>query len=112
MNRRTEIWLALIVVPISLLLTFIAGLHTDMTRTATPLYPDAQSVPSVTMSKPSPRWADAVERARQIMRAGLIEQNLPGLSVAVGAGGEIVWAEGFGWANLEKRVPVSPQMRF
>ena len=32
-------------------------------------------------------------------------QNLPGLSVAVGVGGDIVWAEGFGWANLENRVP-------
>ena len=48
----------------------------------------------------------------QIARAGLIEQNLPGLSVAVGAGGEIVWAEGFGWADLEKRVPVEPDTRF
>lgn len=41
-----------------------------------------------------------------------IAQNLPGLSVAVGAGGEIVWAEGFGWPDLERRVPVAPGMRF
>ena len=32
--------------------------------------------------------------------------------MAVGVGGEIVWAEGFGWADLEKRVPVAPGMRF
>ena len=61
---------------------------------------------------PSPKWAGAVEQGRQIARAGLTEQNLPGLSVAVGVGGEIVWAEGFGWADLEKRVPVAPGMRF
>src|SRR4029078_10158782 len=30
----------------------------------------------------------------------------------VATSGEIVWAEGFGWADLEKRVPVSPHMRF
>ena len=42
----------------------------------------------------------------------LTEQNLPGLSVAVGAGGDIVWAEGFGWADLENRVPVAPDTRF
>ena len=42
----------------------------------------------------------------------LTEQNLPGLSVAVGVGGDIVWAEGFGWADLEKRVPVAPETRF
>jgi CubicO group peptidase (beta-lactamase class C family) len=53
-----------------------------------------------------------VEQGRQIVRAGLTEQNLPGLSVAVGVGGDIVWAEGFGWADLEIRVPVTPQMRF
>ena len=32
--------------------------------------------------------------------------------MAVGAGGELVWAEGFGWANLENKVPVSPETRF
>ena len=41
-----------------------------------------------------------------------IEQNLPGLSVAVGAGGDIVWAEGFGWADLEKQAKVAPDTRF
>ncbi|MEO8259978.1 MAG: serine hydrolase domain-containing protein, partial [Acidobacteriota bacterium] len=37
---------------------------------------------------------------------------LPGLSVAVGVGGDIVWAEGFGWADIEKRVPVTPGTQF
>jgi CubicO group peptidase (beta-lactamase class C family) len=32
--------------------------------------------------------------------------------VAVGAGGDIVWAEGFGWADLENRVPLAPETRF
>jgi CubicO group peptidase (beta-lactamase class C family) len=34
------------------------------------------------------------------------------LSVAIGAGGEIVWAEGFGWADLENRVPITQATRF
>src|SRR5688572_24504952 len=58
-----------------------------------------------------PIWV-ALERGRQIIRAGLTQQNLPGLSVAVGVDGGIVWAEGFGWANVENRVPVSPGTRF
>jgi CubicO group peptidase (beta-lactamase class C family) len=41
-----------------------------------------------------------------------VEQNLPGLSVAVGTGDGIVWAEGFGWADLDNQVPVSPDTRF
>ena len=32
--------------------------------------------------------------------------------MAVGVGGDIVWAEGFGWADLENRVPVTPDTRF
>jgi serine beta-lactamase-like protein LACTB len=110
--NRTETWLALIVVAIGGLLAAIMGLHAFMTGTAAPLHPEPERVPSVTHSDPSPQWADAVERGRQIMRADLIEQNLPGLSVAVGAGGDIVWAEGFGWADLENRVPVAPNVRF
>ena len=53
-----------------------------------------------------------MQRARQIVRASLAEQNLPGLSVAIAAGGDIVWAEGFGWADLENHVPVTPDTRF
>ncbi len=77
-----------------------------------PLHQNPQDIPSVTQSPPSGKWASAVEQGRQLARASLVEQNLPGLSVAVGVGGDIVWAEGFGWANLEKRVPVTPATRF
>ena len=88
------------------------GLFAYMSLTATPLHPDAASVRSVTHSAPPREWTDAVEQGRRIARTGLADQNLPGLSVAVGAGGEIVWAEGFGWADLENRDTVSPETRF
>ena len=95
-------------------LVFLAGLgfYTFVMVKGTKLHPDLKDVPSVTLAAPSPKWATSVERGRQIARAGLVGQNLPGLSVAVGVGGEIVWAEGFGWADMEKRVPVAPGMRF
>ena len=32
--------------------------------------------------------------------------------MAVGAGGTIVWAEGFGWRDVETRTPVTPKTRF
>src|SRR4029450_1533583 len=80
--------------------------------TATPLHPNPQEVPSVTHAAPSQKWANAVEQGRRFARAGLGDQSLPGLSVAVGAGGDLVWSEGFGWADLEKRVPVAPHLRF
>ena len=94
------------------LIAAILGLFAYMSVTATPLHPDAQKVSTVRSAAPLPRWADAVERGRQIVRAGLTEQNLPGLSVAVGVGGETVWTEGFGWANIDSQVPVTPDTRF
>jgi len=112
MKRRTQTWLAVSVVAVGLLLAAILGLFAYMSATAAPLHSNAQDVPSVTRSAPLPKWADAVEQGRQIVRAGVTEQNLPGISVAVGVGGDIVWAEGFGWADLENRLPVSPEMRF
>src|SRR5688572_11099612 len=111
-KSRTETWLAVIVVGIGLIPAAILGLWWFMSATATPLHPNPKDVPSVTHVTPVPRWADAVEQGRQIVRAGLTEQNLPGLSVAVGVGGDVVWAEGFGWADLDTRVPVAPATRF
>jgi serine beta-lactamase-like protein LACTB len=107
-----QTFLALIALAVGLPLAVFIGLEGYMTATVTPLHPNPQGVPSVTEWSPSRKWADAVEQGRQLARASLVEQNLPGLSVAVGAGGDIVWAEGFGWADLENRVPVAPGMRF
>ncbi len=77
-----------------------------------PLHPDPRSVPSAVQAAPSPLWTQAVEQARQVVRAAVSEQNIPGLSVAVAANGALVWAEGFGWADIKHRRPVTPEMRF
>jgi CubicO group peptidase (beta-lactamase class C family) len=79
---------------------------------AAPLHPEPQNVPSAVESPPSSEWTQAVEHARQLVRVALSDQNLPGLSVAVGAGGTVAWAEGFGWADIKHRRPVTPDMRF
>ena len=110
-KNRTETWVALIVLAVGVLLAGILGLWGYMSATP-PLHPNKQDVPSVTDSAPLPKWGGAVEQGRQIARAALAERSLPGLSVAVGAGGDMLWAEGFGWADLENRVPVSPHTRF
>jgi serine beta-lactamase-like protein LACTB len=110
--RKGQTLLALIVLGVGLVIMAVLGLFAYMSVTATPIHPDPHSVTSVARSAQSGRWADAAERGRQIMRAGLSEQNLPGASVAVGVDGEIVWAEGFGWSNLEGKSPVVPETRF
>ena len=63
-------------------------------------------------SPPLAKWARAAEQARQIVRTSISENNLAGLSIAVGVDGEIVWTEGFGFADIESRSPVKPSHRF
>jgi len=105
---------ALTLIGLGVSVAFLAGvgLYTFFVTKGTKLHLNAKEVPSVTLAPPSPKWTASVEEAQQFARAGLVAQNLPGLSVAVGVGGEIVWAEGFGWADIDKRVPVAPGMRF
>lgn len=111
-KNRLSTWLALMVVGVALVIVVIGSIFAYIALTATPIHESAQAVPSVSMPAPSRTWAGPISQARQIARASMVEQNLPGLSIAVGAGGEIVWAEGFGWADLQNKVPVGPGTRF
>ncbi len=110
-NSRSQTWLAVGVLVVGLFMAVMLGLWGYVNATATPWHPDVREIPSVSEAVPE-KWAGAVERARQVVRAGLAGQNLPGLSVAVGLEDDVVWAEGLGWANLENRIPVAPDMRF
>jgi serine beta-lactamase-like protein LACTB, mitochondrial len=112
MRSRIQTFVAVVVIAIGLLIAAILGLFAYMSVTATPLHPDPARVSAVTRSTPPSKWSHAVDRGRQVVRAALVEQNLPGLSVAVGVDGEIVWAEGFGWANIDDQAPVTPDTRF
>ena len=111
-TSRKEGWFAAIGVALGVLFAAGLGLYAFLNSMVTLLHPNPQDVQSVAQGPPSPEWAGAVEQARQRARASLVEHNLPGLSVAVGAGGDLVWAEGFGWADIEKRLPVTPSTRF
>lgn len=110
--NRIETWLTLGVLGVGGIILAIGGIWVYVSATAIPLHPSQQDVSSVPLSEPSSLWAGAAAQARESVRAGLAEQNLPGVSVAVGIGGDIVWAEGFGWANIESRTPVTPAHRF
>ncbi|MGW8265724.1 MAG: serine hydrolase domain-containing protein [Longimicrobiales bacterium] len=72
----------------------------------------AQELPPPALAPAPGAWAGAVDQARELILDRMEEQTIPGLSVAVGVSGEIVWAEGFGWADLENRVSVWPATKF
>jgi CubicO group peptidase (beta-lactamase class C family) len=111
-KTRTETRRALIVLGLALLLTFIEGLPSYSSAMAAPPHPDPSRVPISTQSAAVQKWEDKVERARQLVRAALAAQNPPGLSVAVGVGDDLVWAEGFGLEDLKSRTPITPATRF
>jgi serine beta-lactamase-like protein LACTB, mitochondrial len=107
--NRPQLWLGLIAGAIGLLVAAISGLHVYVTTTATKLHPDPTAVPSVMRGAQAPEWTAATAQGRRAVRAALSEKNLPGLSVAVGVGGHLVWAEGFGWADLERHERMTPE---
>ena len=72
----------------------------------------AQELPAPALAPAPGKWVPAVDQAREIILDRMEEQRVPGLSIAVAVGGKIVWTEGFGWADLENRVPVWPATKF
>lgn len=110
--KKIEMALAVMVVGVGLVITAVFGLFVYMSNTATPLHPDAGAVPSATASPAPDTSAGAIAEAREAALKALVAQNLPGLSVAVAVDGDVVWAEGLGWADLDAKVPVTPDTRF
>ena len=111
-RNRLPAWAARTALAVGALIAAFAAFLTHATVVAAPLFEQPQDVPSVVEPAPAPQWAAGADRARQLVRAAISEQNLPGLSIAVGAGGDIVWAEGFGWRDVDTRTPVTPNTRF
>jgi hypothetical protein len=111
-RNRLPMWAARIALAVGVVAAAFAAFLTHAVVVTTPLFPQPREVPSVLDSAPSPQYAAAVERARELVRAAVSQQNLPGVSVAVGAGGAVAWAEGFGWRDVVTRAPVTPDTRF
>jgi serine beta-lactamase-like protein LACTB, mitochondrial len=76
------------------------------------VHEDAAAMPSTVGARPPDRYAGSVEESRRLVRALIARDNLPGLSVAIAINGEIVWAEGVGWADVDSRTPITPLTRF
>ena len=111
-RNRLPKWAARTALAVGVVVAAFAAFLTHGVVVTAALFPQPQEVPSVVDSAPSPQYAAAVERARELVRAAILEQNLPGVSMAVGAGGTVVWAEGFGWRDVVTRAPVTPDTRF
>lgn len=105
-------WAGRTAIVVGVMAAFVAALLTRSVMASVPLFAQAQEVPSVAGTTPPQPYVPAVDRAREAVRAAVLEQNLPGVSVAVAAGGTLVWAEGFGWRDVDSRTPMTPATRF
>jgi len=111
-QNRLPIWARRTALAVGAFVAALAAFFTHASTIAAPLFAQQPGVPSVSASAPSPQWAAAVDRARPMVHAAIVEQNLPGISIAVGAGGGIAWAEGFGWRDVVTHTPVTADTRF
>ncbi|KAM3609830.1 uncharacterized protein V6R79_020912 [Siganus canaliculatus] len=55
------------------------------------------------------RYSDAINTSRDLLERIKAEVGAPGLVVGVSVDGAQVWSEGIGYADLENRVPCSPE---
>ncbi len=112
---RVPTWAERLAVAVGALIAGGAAFVIHSNKIEAPLFAQAPGVPSVSASAALPQLAAAVDRARLMVRAAIEDQNLPGVSIAVGIGGvpgNIVWAEGFGWRDIVTHTPVTPDTRF
>jgi CubicO group peptidase (beta-lactamase class C family) len=104
--NRMPGWLVLVAAGL-----FIAAVPAIWISTS-PLHLRSGRIPATASAEVPREFAPAVQQARQSALAHLVEHNCPGLSVAVGVGDRLVWAEGFGYADYRTRAPVTPRHRF
>jgi serine beta-lactamase-like protein LACTB len=73
----------------------------------------AQSA-AVAVPQPAVAQAPYAEACANAVKQGKewIARGIPGISLAVAVDGKIVYSEGFGYADLEQRVPVWPSTKF
>ena len=98
---------------LALAILVAGGVALIVSTTEQPLYTDPAAIPSAAAAEPEDRYSAAVEEARRLARALMVkEEYLPALSIAVGVDGRIVWAEGFGFLDTDRKAAVTPTTRF
>ena len=55
-----------------------------------------------------PEVADALEVLDMWIEQQVVHRNLPGLSIAIVFDQEIVWAKGYGYSDVEQKIPATP----
>ncbi|MCO6476054.1 MAG: beta-lactamase family protein [Phaeodactylibacter sp.] len=57
-------------------------------------------------------YSKKIEEAQKFVSDLIIEKNIPGLSITIATKDEVIWAESFGFADLENNVPAKLNTKF
>jgi CubicO group peptidase (beta-lactamase class C family) len=74
--------------------------------------PTPATAQSVAVAETTPTLAERLDRLAAEIERTRIEQHAPGVAVAVVRGSELIFARGFGLANVPRKTPVTPETRF
>ncbi len=67
---------------------------------------------STTSPQPDPKLKEKLKKFRLFLNAEMKRWEVPGIGVGIVKDGKIVLAEGFGYRNLEQKLPVTPDTLF
>jgi len=69
-------------------------------------------VPAWALLPDQPDFSDAIKQATEMLESMLENGVGPGISVAIGHQGKVIWAQGFGYANVKDKKPVTTETLF
>jgi CubicO group peptidase (beta-lactamase class C family) len=55
---------------------------------------------------------ERTERIGKVIQETMRKENIPGISVAIVDHGKIIWAQGFGWRDIHRKLPVDTDTQF
>ncbi|MEO8148563.1 MAG: serine hydrolase domain-containing protein [Bacteroidia bacterium] len=58
------------------------------------------------------RFLQEIKKGQELVIALMKEKNIPGLSICVATKNEIIWTQGFGYADLENKIQVTLNSKF
>ncbi len=54
-------------------------------------------------------WAAKIQRIEQMIQEEMQKNSVPGVAIAIAKDGKVVYAKGFGYADVENKLPFTPQ---
>ena len=74
--------------------------------------PTPAAAQAAAAAQTTPTLAERLDRLAAEIERHRIDQHAPGVAVAIVRGGEVIFARGFGLANVADKTPVTPETRF